>query len=125
MNMKNKCMIFLLGVIAGCSDQKSSIAGLYASSFQNENERETDTITITPLKGKANIYYFVHHIGIQKMLKGKFISDEHTTDSSLCIYNTDKKQITDQIYGKVYSVSDRELKFMSEEEGDVVYKRIQ
>lgn len=122
--MKNKIISLFLFVIAGCNDQKNSIAGRYVSGFQSENSRETDTIVITPLKEKAGIYYFVHHIGVQKMLKGNLISEEHKTDSSLCAYNADKGQLTDQIYGKVYSVSDTELKFTSEEEGDIVYKRI-
>lgn len=123
--MKNVVLIFILGVIAGCGDQKKSIGGRYVFSHQNENSRHADTIVITPLNENAGVYYFVHHIGLQKIMNGNIVSEELRTDSSLCAYNADKEQVTDQIYGNVYSVTDAELKLISDEENTVVYKRIQ
>ena len=62
MNMKNEILVFFLGVVAGCSDPKSSITGLYVLDFHSNDRKETDTIVITPLNEKAHVYYFVHHI---------------------------------------------------------------
>jgi hypothetical protein len=124
--MKNVVLIFILGVITGCGNKKNLIAGRYVLSYQNETSRNADTIVITPLNEKAGVYYFVHHIGLQKLTNGNVISQKLRTDSSLCVYSADREQITDQIYGNVYSVTDAEIKLLSEEEGsNVVYKRIQ
>ena len=125
MNFKNKMMTCFLVVIAGCSEKKSSIAGRYVLSLQNEKTKETDTIVITPLNEKAKVYYFVHQMGIPKILNGNFVSLENKTDSSLCVYNADKKQIRDQIYGKVYSVSNTALRMITDEGTTLVYKRVQ
>ena len=80
--------------------QKSSITGLYVLGFYSNDRKGTDTIVITPLNEKAHVYYFVHHIDIQKLLKGNLVSEEHKTNSSLWAYIVDKGQIKNQIYGK-------------------------
>lgn len=124
--MKKMILIFLLGVIAGCGNQKTtSITGRYVLNSQSESSRYADTIVITPLNEKANVYYFVHHTGVRRMLNEKSVFEEPKRDSSLCVYDADKEKIKDEIYGKVYSVTEAGLTFTSEEDGSSwVYKRI-
>lgn len=98
-----------------------TIQGLYVSTFETEYSKGMDTIEITPLNSEAGTFFYVRRVGYRRILNHAFSPLKHEMENSICVFNPNSAQLSEQRHGRIYSFSSDGEELVS---GSSVYKRI-
>lgn len=124
--MKSKVAVILVLFFAACSTNKNkketTVQGLYITQFETEYSKGMDTIVITPLNSEAGIFHYVRRVGYRRISNGVLRPVEHKIENSICVFNENTAQLSEQRHGRMYSLSSDGNELHS---GNSIYKRIQ
>jgi hypothetical protein len=124
--MKSKIWVILVLFFAACgidkNEKKATVPGLYVSSFETEYSKAMDTIEISPLNSEAGTFNYVRRVGFRRISNGSLGPLEHKIENSICVFNENTAQLSEQRHGRIYSLSSdgNELHSVNS-----IYKRIQ
>jgi hypothetical protein len=124
--MKSKIIFILFFAFAACNsikDRKNlSVQGLYVTRYEGAYYKATDTIEITPLNSEAGTFHYTRRIGYRRISNGVLGKTEHKTEPSICVFNEQTAQLSEQRFGRIYSFSNDGNQLAI---GNAVYKRIE